>query len=382
MSSETPTTYAAAGVDVEAGDAAVELMKDAVKATHSAQVVGGFGGFAGMWDASALTRYTQPLLATSTDGVGTKVALAQQLDIHDTIGQDLVGMVVDDIAVIGAEPLFMTDYIACGKVVPERIADIVRGIAEGCRLAGTALVGGETAEHPGLLAENEYDVAGAATGAVEASKVLGPERVREGDVVIAMASSGIHSNGYSLVRRILADRSWKLEDQVAEFGQSLGEELLVPTRIYSQDCLDLAEQLNGEESALRGFSHVTGGGLAANLARVLPQGTLATVDRSTWSLPPVFSVLGEAGQVPQADMERTWNLGVGMVAVVSPEAADTALTRLNSRGVSSWRMGTVSALDASEANLDTLAEQHGPDFVQGAKGVDGGAVLMTGAYAN
>ncbi|WFP16023.1 phosphoribosylformylglycinamidine cyclo-ligase [Citricoccus muralis] len=384
-----PITYAGAGVDVEAGDKAVELMKEAVKATHSASVVGGFGGFAGMWDASALTRYTQPLLATSTDGVGTKVAIAQALDIHDTIGQDLVGMVVDDIVVIGAEPLFMTDYIACGKVVPERIADIVRGIAEGCRLAGTALVGGETAEHPGLLGEHEYDVAGAATGAVEASEVLGPERVRAGDAVIAMASSGIHSNGYSLVRRIIAERDWALDRQVPEFGRTLGEELLVPTRIYSSDCLELTRHLNGDartgasaavttasgEPAMHAFSHVTGGGLAANLARVLPQGLMATVDRTTWSLPPVFSVLAELGQVPQPDLERTLNLGVGMIAVVDAEAAEETLRWLNARGVDSWHLGTVSEIDAATAPTTSV------DYVQGAKGVDGGAVLMTGAYA-
>ena len=210
-----PITYAAAGVDVEAGDRAVELMKGAVKATHTPEVLGGVGGFAGMWDASALTAYRKPLLATSTDGVGTKVAIAQALDKHDTIGQDLVGMVVDDIVVVGARPLFMTDYIACGKVVPERIADIVRGVAEGCRLADTALVGGETAEHPGLLGVDEYDVAGAATGVVEADMVLGAERVAAGDVVIGMASSGIHSNGYSLVRRVVNSAGWSLDREVS-----------------------------------------------------------------------------------------------------------------------------------------------------------------------
>jgi phosphoribosylformylglycinamidine cyclo-ligase len=204
-------TYAAAGVDVEAGDRAVELMKDAVKATHNASVIGGVGGFAGLYDVSKLLTYKKPLLATSTDGVGTKVAIAQAMDIHDTIGYDLVGMVVDDIVVVGAEPLYMTDYIACGKVVPERIADIVRGIAAACSVAGTALVGGETAEHPGLLGEHEYDVAGAATGVVEADALLGPDRVRAGDVVIGMASSGLHSNGYSLVRRVINHAGWALD---------------------------------------------------------------------------------------------------------------------------------------------------------------------------
>lgn len=368
-------TYASAGVDVEAGDRAVELMKDAIKATHNDSVLGGVGGFAGLFDASRLLTYKKPLLATSTDGVGTKVAIAQAMDIHHTIGHDLVGMVVDDIVVVGAEPLFMTDYIACGKVVPERIADIVRGIAEGCSLAGTALVGGETAEHPGLLGEQEYDVAGAATGVVEADAVLGPERVEAGDVVVAMASSGIHSNGYSLVRRVINHAGWALDREVSELGKTLGEELLVPTRIYAADCLDLIRTFNsGEPAPVHGFSHVTGGGLAANLARVLPQGLMATVDRSTWELPAIFRLVGQLGGVPQADLERTLNLGVGMIAIVSADQADAAVAHLNARGLPSWIAGTVSKTPENAASA-------GDDFVQGAKGVDGGAVLMQGNYA-
>ncbi|MDN5814402.1 phosphoribosylformylglycinamidine cyclo-ligase [Yaniella sp.] len=370
-----PITYAAAGVDVQAGDDAVELMKSAVTATHSNRVLGGFGGFAGMWDATPLTSYRRPVLTTSTDGVGTKVAIAQAMDIHDTIGQDLVGMVVDDIVVVGAKPLFMTDYIATGKVVAQRVADIVRGIATGCQLADTALLGGETAEHPGLLAENEYDVAGAVTGVVEADNILGPERVRASDVVIAMESSGAHSNGFSLLRSIVAAKGWSWDQHIDEFGRSLGEELLEPTRIYAKTCLGLIDELNADgKFALRGFSHVTGGGLAANLARVLPQGTMATIDRSTWKLPAVFSVMSEAGQVPRADLERTLNLGVGMVAVVAADAAEKALTWLNAHGVKSWQIGEVGALDDDAATA-------GDDFVQGAKGVDGGGVLMHGAYA-
>src|SRR5690606_16067030 len=211
-------TYAGAGVDIEAGDRAVELMKEAVAQAQRPEVVGGLGGFAGLFDASALKTYRRPLLATSTDGVGTKVAVAQAMDVHDTIGHDLVGMVVDDIVVCGAEPLVMTDYIACGRVVPERIAAIVRGIAEACELTGVALVGGETAEHPGLLGPQEYDVAGAATGVVEADDLLGPQRVRHGDVVIALASSGLHSNGYSLVRAVLARAGWDYGRHVDELG--------------------------------------------------------------------------------------------------------------------------------------------------------------------
>ncbi|MHA7208630.1 phosphoribosylformylglycinamidine cyclo-ligase [Arthrobacter sp. MDT1-65] len=366
-----PITYASAGVDVEAGDRAVELMKDAVRATHGEQVIGGVGGFAGLFDVSRLLTYTRPLLATSTDGVGTKVAIAQAMDIHDTIGFDLVGMVVDDIVVVGAEPLFMTDYIACGKVVPERIADIVRGIAAGCSVAGTALVGGETAEHPGLLGEHEYDVAGAATGVVEADRVLGPERVREGDVVIAMASSGLHSNGYSLVRRVINQAGWALDRQVSELGRTLGEELLEPTRVYAADCLALART---DAAQVHGFSHVTGGGLAANLARVLPRGLEATVDRSTWELPPVFTLVSQLGNVPLPDLERTLNLGVGMVAIVGASAADAALAQLNAAGVPSWVMGGVQS--ASGGSTD------GPDYVQGAKGVDGGSVRLVGTYAS
>lgn len=372
-------TYASAGVDVEAGDRAVELMKDAVKATHNSSVIGGVGGFAGLYDVSKLLTFKRPLLATSTDGVGTKVAIAQAMDIHDTIGFDLVGMVVDDIVVVGAEPLYMTDYIACGKVVPERIADIVRGIAAACSVAGTALVGGETAEHPGLLGEHEYDVAGAATGVVEADALLGPDRVRAGDVVIGMASSGLHSNGYSLVRRVINHAGWALDRQVSELGRTLGEELLEPTRVYAADCLDLARAfpVNGTSGAsgqVHGFSHVTGGGLAANLARVLPQGLIATVDRATWELPAIFKLVSELGNVPLADLERTLNLGVGMVAIVSPEAADAAVNRLNDRGLPSWIMGTV------EENSDSIVKT-GPDYVQGAKGVDGGAVRLVNAYA-
>lgn len=377
-SDQQPTTYADAGVDVEAGDRAVELMKASVRATHSPAVVGGVGGFAGMYDASALLKYKRPLLASSTDGVGTKVAIAQAMDKHDTIGFDLVGMVVDDIVVVGAEPLVMTDYIACGKVVPERIAAIVSGIAEGCRLAGTSLVGGETAEHPGLLGPDEYDVAGAATGVVEADAMLGPERVKAGDRVIAMASSGIHSNGYSLVRRVIHAAGWDLNREVTELGRTLGEELLEPTRVYAGDCLSLMRTLNTEpespEAPLRGFSHVTGGGLAANLARVLPTGLAATVDRGTWELPPIFSLISQLGKVPQDDLERTLNVGVGMVAIVAPDAAADAIAHLNARGLQAWDMGEVTEL-TDEIRADEAT-------VQGAKGVDGGAVRLVGNYAN
>ena len=355
------TTYATAGVDVEAGDRAVELMKSAVAATHNEHVFGQVGGFAGMFDVSFLKDYTRPLLATSTDGVGTKVAIAQALDIHHTIGYDLVGMVVDDIVVSGAKPLFMTDYIACGKVIPERIAGIVRGIAEACKEADVALVGGETAEHPGLLGPDEYDVAGAATGAIEADDLLGAHKVSAGDVIIGLPSSGIHSNGYSLVRRIIADAGWDLSREVADFGRTLGEELLEPTKVYTGELLSLYERVPG---AVHSVSHVTGGGLSANVARVLPAGTVAVMKRDSWDIPAVFNVLGDVGNVPRADRERTWNLGVGMVLVVDSSRAAEVVAAYPG----AWHLGEVLS--------NTGEYRDNPDYVQGAKGVDGGAAVL------
>ncbi|MFK4224361.1 phosphoribosylformylglycinamidine cyclo-ligase [Streptomyces sp. NPDC019890] len=334
----TGASYAAAGVDIEAGDRAVELMKEWVKKTRRPEVLGGIGGFAGLFDASALKRYERPLLASATDGVGTKVDLARRMGVYDTIGHDLVGMVVDDLVVCGAEPLFMTDYICVGKVHPERVAAIVKGIAEGCVLAGCALVGGETAEHPGLLGEDDFDVAGAGTGVVEADRLLGADRIRTGDAVIAMASSGLHSNGYSLVRHVLFDRAnMSLDQQVEEFGRTLGEELLEPTKIYSLDCLALTRT-----TEVHAFSHVTGGGLANNLARVIPDGLHAIVDRSSWTPSPVFDLVGKAGQVERLELEKTLNMGVGMIAVVPEESVDAALTTLADRGVDAWVAGEIT----------------------------------------
>ncbi|GAA0405995.1 phosphoribosylformylglycinamidine cyclo-ligase [Microbispora corallina] len=330
------TSYAAAGVDIEAGDRAVELMKTRVARSRRPEVLDDASGFAGLFDASAFLRYKRPLLATSTDGVGTKVMLAQRLGKHDTIGIDLVGMVVDDLVVCGAEPLFMTDYIACGKVVPERIADIVGGVAEGCRLAGCALVGGETAEHPGAMGPDEYDLAGAGTGVVEASEMLGPHRVTPGDIVLGLASSGIHSNGYSLVRHIVATAGLDLEQDVPELGRTLGEELLEPTRVYSLDCLALAR-----ETEVHAMAHITGGGLAANLARSLPPTADALLDRDSWTPPPIFQVLAGHGGVPQEEMDRTFNLGVGMCAIVSEADADRALALLEERNLPAWVLGQI-----------------------------------------
>jgi phosphoribosylformylglycinamidine cyclo-ligase len=334
----TAVTYAASGVDIEAGDRAVELMRASIAAASRPEVVGGFGGFAGLFDASALRGYQRPLLATSTDGVGTKVVIAQRMGVHHTIGHDLVGMLVDDLVVVGAEPLFVTDYIACGKVEPERIAAIVSGVAEGCRIAGAALIGGETAEHPGLLAPDEYDIAGATTGVVEADRVLGAHRVVAGDAVIALASSGLHSNGYSLARHaFFSHAGWTLEREVPELGRTLGEELLEPTRIYALDCLALADGVE-----VHAMSHITGGGLAANIARVVPDGLGAVLDRSTWVLPPVFAVLSDLGVV-QDELERTFNVGVGMAVVLPQDAVAPALGLLADRGIAAWQIGHVAA---------------------------------------
>jgi phosphoribosylformylglycinamidine cyclo-ligase len=328
-------------------------MKGWIEKSRRPEVIGGLGGFAGLFDASALTRYTRPLLATSTDGVGTKVAIAQAMDVHDTIGFDLVGMVVDDLVVCGAEPLFMTDYIATGRVEPEKIASIVKGIAEGCVLAGCALIGGETAEHPGLLAPDEYDVAGATTGVVEADKLLGPGRVRPGDVVIAMEASGLHSNGYSLVRHVLLEKAGlSLEAHHDEFGRTLGEELLEPTRIYAKACLALADR-----TRTHAMSHVTGGGLAANLHRVMPVELRATVDRRTWTPQPVFDFVRRTGDVPQFDLEATLNCGVGMVALTDPEDVDTAIAVLAEHGVRAWVAGEVG-VDPELGGSVELVGQH------------------------
>jgi len=345
------STYEAAGVSIEAGDQAVELMKVWIEKARRPEMLGGIGGFAGLFDASALKSYDRPILATSTDGVGTKVAIAQAMDVHDTIGYDLVGMVVDDLVVCGAEPLFMTDYIATGKVVPERIAAIVKGIAEACVEAGCALSGGETAEHPGLLAPDEYDIAGAATGVVDAANLLGAKLVRPGDVVIAMSSSGLHSNGYSLVRHVLLNTAKRsLEEHVDDLGRTLGEELLVPTRIYAKACLDLARR-----TQTHAMSHITGGGLAANLERVLPADVTVTLDRRTWELPAIFQLVQATGDVAREDLEKTLNCGVGMVSLTAADDADAAIAVLAEHDIHAWVAGSVAAAtDGSDAGAVRL----------------------------
>jgi phosphoribosylformylglycinamidine cyclo-ligase len=329
-------SYAGAGVDIGAGEAAVDLMRAHVARAGRPEAIGGIGGFAGLFDARKLTSYRHPVLATSTDGVGTKVVIASRLGRYDTVGIDMVAMVADDLVACGAEPLFLTDYIVCGSVVPERVAAIVSGVADGCARAGCALLGGETAEHPGHLGPDDFDLAGAATGVAEADDLLGPDRVRPGDAVLAMASSGLHANGFSLVRMVLDRAGLDLDGTPPELGRPLGEELLEPTRIYALDCLALATECD-----VHAYAHITGGGLAANLARVLPPGTAAVLDRGTWRPPPVFGLLAGRGRVAGDEMERVFNMGVGMAAVVAPGDADRALRLLTGRGVPAWQAGEI-----------------------------------------
>ncbi|WP_328341381.1 phosphoribosylformylglycinamidine cyclo-ligase [Micromonospora sp. NBC_00421] len=331
-------SYADAGVSIEAGDRAVELLKSKVKETRRPEVMGDLGGFAGLFRLDT-KKYKNPILASSTDGVGTKLVIAQQLDIHDTIGIDLVAMVVDDLVACGAEPLFLLDYIATGEVVPDRVAEIGAGIADGCRYAGCALLGGETAEHPGVLRPDEYDVSATGVGVVEESEILSPDRVEVGDVVIAMRSSGLHSNGYSLVRHVLLGAGrMRLDVVIDDFGRqrTLGEELLTPTKIYAQDCLKLIT-----EAEVRSIAHVTGGGIPGNLVRVLPEHVDAVVDRATWKPQPIFDLIQSKGRIDDPEMESTFNMGVGMFAIVSAEDADRALATLAGRGVDAWLAGEI-----------------------------------------
>jgi phosphoribosylformylglycinamidine cyclo-ligase len=327
-----PLSYADAGVDLDAADRSVELIADAVRRTRRPEVLGGIGGFGGLF-ALDTSRYREPVLVSSTDGVGTKVDLARQLGVLDTVGRDLVAMVVDDLVVTGAEPLFFNDYVSVGKLDPDRVAALVRGIAEGCVDAGCALVGGETAEHPGLLDADEFDLAGFGVGVVERDRILGPERVEAGDVLIAMASSGPHSNGYSLVRRIVAGLDLSNPNGL---DRPLGEALLEPTRIYARDCLALLDEVE-----VHAMCHVTGGGLPGNLPRVLPDHLDADVDTDGWQWPAIFRWLAERGPVDADEMWRTFNCGVGMVAVVPAAAADRAIGLLDGRGVPAWRLGAV-----------------------------------------
>jgi phosphoribosylformylglycinamidine cyclo-ligase len=331
-------TYSDAGVSIHAGERAVELLKTKVQRTSRPEVVGDLGGFAGLFRFD-VTKYRKPLLASSTDGVGTKLVIAQQMDVHDTVGVDLVAMVVDDLVACGAEPLFLLDYVACGEVVPEKVAAIGAGIADGCRTAGCALLGGETAEHPGVLRPHEYDLAATGVGVVEEDKILGAPRVEVGDTIIAMGSSGLHSNGYSLVRHtLLGIARMRLDTVIEEFEnqRTLGQELLTPTRIYARDCLDLLV-----EAEVRALAHITGGGITGNLVRVLPDSVDAVVDRATWRPQPIFDLVQRKGRIEQSEMESTFNMGVGMMAVVAADDSDRTLAFLRNRGMDAWVAGEV-----------------------------------------
>lgn len=460
----TTNPYASSGVDVDAGDRAVELMKADVRATQGLGVLdtAATGGFAGLFDLQFATQgMRRPLLATSTDGVGTKVDLARRLGIWDTVGIDLVGMVVDDLTCAGIRPLFMTDYIACGRVEPKRIAALVRGVARACEEVDCALIAGETAEHPGLLGDDEFDIAGAATGVVDERRLLGPARVCAGDVLVGFASSGLHSNGYSLVRRIVAEAGldWGApvpagvcppvgspfsggaglpggagggglpggagggalgagslganslgasrgggvgaaagrtnaapaapdRDAVGAASRpyTLGLACLEPTRLYSRLCLELENQ-GGEAAWYAGdfsqdldgnrthaFAHVTGGGLAANLARVIPAGLHAVVDRGSWPVPGIFKFLMSAGGLQPVEVEDAWNLGIGMVVAVHPDFVPTTHEAAAAHGIESFTIGRVT--DQPPASAQVM----GARTVSGTKGIVAGAVTLHGSY--
>jgi phosphoribosylformylglycinamidine cyclo-ligase len=337
-----PLTYAQAGVDVEAGDRAVALMRAAVEATHGPRVLGGIGGFAGLWRLAGdpgRPGPADPVLAAASDGVGTKLLVAQALGRHDTVGIDLVAMVVDDVVVTGAEPLFVLDYLAVGRVDPDRVAAIVAGVAEGCRLARCALLGGETAEHPDAMAPDAYDLAGFALGTVERDRLLGPDRVAPGDVLLGLASSGLHANGFSLARQVLARAGIGYDQHLPELGTRVGEALLTPTRIYAPHLVDLLA--SGVE--VHALCHVTGGGLPGNLPRCLPPGLSARVDRTSWDPPPIFRLLADLGPVTDQELSKATNLGVGMVVILPAAEADRARAFLSEREIPSWVMGEVAA---------------------------------------
>ncbi len=338
MSESYSASYAAAGVDITAGYRAVELMKQHIARTMTEGVCGDIGGFGGLFELD-VTGMKRPVLVSGTDGVGTKLRIAQLLDKHDTIGIDCVAMCVNDVICCGAKPLFFLDYIACGKNIPEKIAAIVAGVAEGCVRAGCALIGGETAEHPGMMPVDDYDLAGFSVGVVDREKIVDHSAMVPGDVLIALPSSGVHSNGFSLVRRIFnvehADLTSPME---ALEGRSLGQALLEPTRIYVKPILALLEQV-----AAKGISHITGGGFYENLPRSIPQGLGAKIDRSAIRVPSIFDLIARTGNIPQRDMFNTFNMGVGMSVAVPAAQADTALAILRENGEDAYVMGEIVA---------------------------------------
>lgn len=336
-------SYKAAGVDVTAGYESVKLMKNDVKRTEIPGCISGIGGFGGLFQLD-LTGMTEPVLVSGTDGVGTKLKIAMLLDKHDTIGIDCVAMCVNDIICCGAKPLYFLDYIAIGKNIPEKVASIVKGVADGCVMAGCALVGGETAEHPGMMAEDEYDIAGYSTGVVDKSKIIDNTQIKPGDAIIGIASSGVHSNGFSLVRKVFNINEQKVKTFVPELGKSLGEALLTPTRIYVKPVLDLISKVN-----VKGISHITGGGFYENIPRMLPDGISAKIKQGSWQIPPIFNLLQKEGNISEHDMFNTFNMGVGMAIIVDKADAEKAVEILNANGeeahiIGSTVEGTVGVL--------------------------------------
>ena len=329
-------SYAAAGVDITAGYQAVELMKSHIARTMTAGVASDIGGFGGLF-ALDTAGMAEPVLVSGTDGVGTKLRIAQLMDKHDTIGIDCVAMCVNDIICCGAKPLFFLDYIACGKNYPEKIASIVSGVAEGCVQAGCALIGGETAEHPGMMAEDDYDLAGFSVGVVDKAKIIDRSRMAAGDAVIALPSSGVHSNGFSLVRRVFNVEHANLRVPVEALGgRSLGETLLTPTRIYVKPLLALMEEVD-----VRGVSHITGGGFYENIPRSIPDGLCARIERAAVRVPPIFDLLAKTGNIPERDMFNTFNMGVGMSVVVPRDQADRAIAILKDQGEDAYLLGEI-----------------------------------------
>ena len=335
MEKSHSASYAAAGVDIEAGYAGVKLMKKHVERTFIPGVVSDLGGFGGLFKPD-LSGMEEPVLVSGTDGVGTKQRIAQLMDRHDTVGIDCVAMCVNDIICCGAKPLFFLDYIAIGKNIPEKVAALVAGVAEGCVRAGCALIGGETAEHPGTMAPEDYDLAGFSVGIVDRKKVLDASRMIPGDVILALPSSGLHSNGYSLVRKVFDVEHADLGKTVPELGTTLGEALLTPTEIYVKPVLAAIEKAD-----IRGISHITGGGFYENIPRSLPDGLGAKIEKAAIRTPAIFRLLQETGSIPERDMFNTYNMGVGMSIIVSKETADKALAALKEKGVDAYAVGEI-----------------------------------------
>lgn len=339
-SENTQITYKDAGVDIEAGDALVERIKPFAKRTLRPEVMGGIGGFGSLFAMPA--KYQEPVLVSGTDGVGTKLKLAFQLNKHDTVGIDLVAMSVNDILVQGAEPLFFLDYFACGKLEVDTAADVIKGIALGCEQAGCALVGGETAEMPGMYPAGEYDLAGFAVGCVEKSKMIDGRSIDSGDVVLGLGSSGAHSNGYSLIRKLIAQSGVDMESDF--HGRPFKEVVMAPTRIYVKSLLGLMETL-----PVKGMAHITGGGITENIPRVLPQGLTAEIQSTAWELPPLFQWLQTQGNMASSEMYKTFNCGIGMAVIVAAEHAETAMTLLAEAGETVYRIGKIRQQSAGEA---------------------------------